>query len=105
MTSKPHPSFQPPLQGRTALVSGCGNPHGIGFAIARALAEQGADVAITSTTARIGERAAELAAVGLTVSPFVADLTDVSQAAALVQGVVERFGQIDILVNNAGLSQ
>jgi 3-oxoacyl-[acyl-carrier protein] reductase len=87
------------------LVSGCGNPHGIGFAIARVLAEQGADVAITSTTARIEERAAELAAVGLTVSPFVADLTDVSQAASLVQGVVERFGQIDILVNNAGLSQ
>ncbi len=105
MTSSPSASFRPPLLGRTALVSGCGNPHGIGFAIARCLAEQGAEVAITSTTARIDERTGELAADGLTISPFVADLTDISQAAALVQAVIARFNHIDILVNNAGLSQ
>src|SRR6185437_5053391 len=103
MTSTPPLSFRPPLLGRTALVSGCGNPHGIGFAIARALAEQGAAVAITSTTARIEERAAELAGEGLIVSPFVADLMEMSQAASLVQAVIERLGHIDILVNNAGL--
>ncbi|MGH2388022.1 MAG: SDR family NAD(P)-dependent oxidoreductase [Chloroflexota bacterium] len=101
MTATP----RPPLFGRFALVSGCGNPHGIGFAIARVLAEQGADVAITSTTARIEERAAELAADGHMVGAFVADLTDWEQTTSLVGAVRDRFGSIDILVNNAGLAQ
>jgi 3-oxoacyl-[acyl-carrier protein] reductase len=48
------------LKGRVALVTGAGSAHGIGFATARLLAAQGAAVAITSTTARIHERAAEL---------------------------------------------
>ncbi len=96
---------RPALDGRVALVTGCGNPYGIGFAAARALAEQGATVAITSTTARIDERAAELAAAGHAVGAFVADLADTRQAALLAQAVRDRFGPIDILVNNAGLAQ
>ncbi|HVA90455.1 MAG TPA: SDR family oxidoreductase [Chloroflexota bacterium] len=94
-----------PLHGRAALVTGCGNPHGIGFATARALAEQGASVAITSTTARIEDRAAELAARSHTVAAFVADLTHMIEAESLARAVRDRFGSIDILVNNAGLSQ
>jgi 3-oxoacyl-[acyl-carrier protein] reductase len=79
---------------RPALVTGCGNRHGIGFASVRALAEHGAAVAVTSTTARIHERAAELAADGY-----------MEQTASLVVAVRNRFGSIDILVNNAGLAQ
>ena len=94
-----------PLQGRTALVTGCGNPFGIGIAAALALAEQGASVAITSTTDRIEERALALSAAGHSVAAFVADLTLMDQAVALVQAVQQRFGRIDILVNNAGLAQ
>jgi 3-oxoacyl-[acyl-carrier protein] reductase len=94
-----------PLARRIALVTGCGNPHGIGFATARVLAEHGAAVAITSTTARIAERANELVAAGHAVYSHVADLTNMAQTAALVQGVRDRFGHIDILVNNAGLAQ
>src|SRR6185437_8959399 len=94
-----------PLAGRIALVTGCGSQYGIGFAAARALAEQGATVAITSTTARIGDRAAELTAAGYTVASFTADLTDMDQTAALIQSVRDRFGPIDILVNNAGMAQ
>jgi 3-oxoacyl-[acyl-carrier protein] reductase len=105
MTATPHPPFRPPLLGRIALVSGCGNPHGIGFAGARVLAEQGAAVAITSTTARIEERAAALTTAGHTVGAFVADLTDWEQTTSLVKAVRDRFGSIDILVNNAGLVQ
>jgi 3-oxoacyl-[acyl-carrier protein] reductase len=94
-----------PLQGRTALVTGCGSPQGIGFAAARTLAEHGAGVAITSTTARINDRAGELAAAGHKVGAFVADLTFMDQAVSLVQSVRDRFGGIDVLVNNAGAAQ
>ena len=57
------------LDGRIALVTGAGSPTGIGFAAARILAELGARVTIAATTARIGDRAAELAAEGLTSTP------------------------------------
>lgn len=105
MTSTPRDAGLPSLQGQVALVTGCGNPHGIGFAAARALAQQGAAVAITSTTARIDERAAELAAAGHAADAFVADLTVMDQVHSLVQAVRDRFGHINILVNNAGLTQ
>lgn len=94
-----------PGQSGVALVTGCGSRGGIGFAAARALAARGMATAITSTTARIYDRAAELAADGYTVAPFVADLAAAAQVAALVGAVVERFGRIDVLVNNAGLAQ
>lgn len=93
------------LRDRVALVTGCGSRGGIGVAIAGALAALGASIAITSTTARIHERAAELAAGGYTVEPFVADLTAAEEASALTQAVIDRFGRIDVLVNNAGLAQ
>ena len=52
------------LDGRSALVTGCGSEAGIGFACAQLLAELGARVTITSTTDRIEARAAELRAAG-----------------------------------------
>jgi len=91
--------------GRVALVTGCGSRDGIGYACARELTRRGARVAITSTTERIHERAAELAAEGYDVAAWVADLTSGQQVAALVEGVLGRFGQIDALVNNAGMLQ
>jgi 3-oxoacyl-[acyl-carrier protein] reductase len=89
------------LRGRSALVTGCGSPAGIGLACARALGRQGAHVHITATTGRIAERAAELAAEGLAVTSHVADLTDPGAADALVAAA----GQVDVLVNNAGMVQ
>jgi 3-oxoacyl-[acyl-carrier protein] reductase len=105
MTTVPRKAVYLPLLGRIALVTGCGNAYGIGFATARTLATQGAAVAITSTTARIDERATELSTAGSTIEGFIADLLAPDQAASLVQAVCDRFGQIDILVNNAGLAQ
>jgi 3-oxoacyl-[acyl-carrier protein] reductase len=95
----------PAHAGRVALVTGAGSAEGIGFATARLLARRGAVVAITSTTARIHERAAELAAEGLSAASFVADLTSAAQARELVDAARERCGGIDILVNNAGIAQ
>src|SRR5258708_32549039 len=52
------------LEGQTAIVTGAGSADGIGFAIARRLLRDGAQIAITSTTERIHERARELDASG-----------------------------------------
>jgi 3-oxoacyl-[acyl-carrier protein] reductase len=93
------------LTGHIALVTGAGAPDGIGFAVARALAARGAAVAVTATSERIHERAAELAASGATVWADIADLTDDDAAARLVGAVLARFGSLEILVNNAGMAQ
>jgi 3-oxoacyl-[acyl-carrier protein] reductase len=88
---------------RVALITGAGSPNGIGFACARVLAREGARLAITSTTDRIHDRAAELTTAGTDAAGFVADLTDREQVRALVDAVTQTFGRIDVLVNNAGM--
>jgi 3-oxoacyl-[acyl-carrier protein] reductase len=93
------------LSDQTALVTGCGSADGIGFAIARALGRQGAGVAISSTTERIHDRAAELTDQGIEVSAHVADLIDPSEATRLVEEATAWHSSLDILVNNAGMSQ
>jgi 3-oxoacyl-[acyl-carrier protein] reductase len=93
------------FRGRTAVVSGAGSPTGIGFAAARLLGREGARLAITSTTDRIHDRAAELEAAGAEVLAVVADLTDPGQARGLAEAALARFGRIDVLVNNAGMTR
>lgn len=93
------------FEGRAALVTGCGNENAIGFATARLLGLCGAKVAITSTTARIHERAKTLRELGVEVWAGPADLTDREQVDELVRAVLEAFGKVDILVNNAGMGQ
>src|SRR5262245_64824342 len=72
---------------------------GIGFATARTLIREGASVAVTSTSERIHERAADLG----DARGFIADLTDRDQVGRLAAGASEHLGRIDILVNNAGM--
>jgi 3-oxoacyl-[acyl-carrier protein] reductase len=91
------------LTGKIALVTGAGSATGIGFACARILARQGARLAITSTTDRIGERVATLKTAATPAIGMAADLTDSTQAKALVEAVLSAYGRIDILVNNAGM--
>lgn len=88
---------------RLALITGAGSASGIGFAAARILGREGARLAITSTTERIHDRAAELHRIGYEAAGFVADLTDRERVRALVDAVTETCGSIDILVNNAGM--
>jgi len=89
------------LDGRRALVTGCGSEAGIGYASARLLARLGASVVITSTTERIEERAAELRSEGASCEAHVADLADRAQAFAVVRAAEP----LDILVNAAGMVQ
>lgn len=90
------------VSGRVALVTGAGSAGGIGMAIARALVAAGARVAVTATSARIRDRAAEL---GAGVTAHLADLTDPAQVTRLVAEVEAAHGPIDILINNAGMVQ
>jgi 3-oxoacyl-[acyl-carrier protein] reductase len=88
------------LAGRVAIVTGAGNPDGIGFAAARVLRARGARVVISATTERIHDRAKEIGALGI-----VADLTDWTAAERLAAEAEKRIGAVDVLVNNAGWAQ
>ena len=91
------------LSGRVALVTGAGSPDGIGIATARLLAELGAGVMISATTARIQDRVSELRTAGFDAAGIVADLTDAEAASRLVSAALDRWGRLDIVVNNAGM--
>src|SRR5260370_21142500 len=93
------------FSGNVALITGAGSAQGIGFATARLLEQQGSKIAIPSTQERIQERARELAAEGIDVFAFPADLRDHARTQELVQAVLARYGRIDVLVNNAGMTQ
>lgn len=92
------------LSGRVALVTG--GSRGLGVVMATALAEAGADVAITSTTeADITERARQIAAVtGRRVVGLVGDVADEDACHHVVTELEREFGGVDILVNNAGIN-
>jgi 2-deoxy-D-gluconate 3-dehydrogenase len=90
------------LTGCVALVTGASR--GLGAAMARALAERGASVALHASRSEPVELAAAIAGdCGVKTACFVADLEQPQTAEALVPGVLERFGRLDILVNNAGI--
>ena len=90
------------LNGKVALVTGASS--GIGEATARALAADGAHVAIA---ARRNDRLAalrdELESAGAQVLTLELDVTDEGAARAAVQSTVDKFGALDIVVNNAGV--
>jgi NAD(P)-dependent dehydrogenase (short-subunit alcohol dehydrogenase family) len=90
------------LAGRTALVTG--GSKGIGKAIARGLAEAGANIAICSRHENELQQAAAEIAEGLSVRVVtrVADLTQREEAESLGAWANQTLGRVDILVNNAG---
>lgn len=88
------------LAGRTALVTG-GNI-GIGRAIALALAESGANVAVTYLTHAESDVASAIEALGRKSMSLQVDVTDSAQVERAVESVTSSIGPIDILVNNAG---
>ena len=91
------------LSGRVSVVTGAGSPDGIGFATARMLAELGAAVMISATSARIDDRVSELRSAGFDASGVSGDLTDAGAASGLVSAALRRWGRLDIVVNNAGM--
>ena len=85
------------LKGRVALVTGASR--GLGFAMAKALAENGATVLVNARNAvELKSAAAKIGA-----EPLAFDVTDAKAARAAMEGIVARHGKLDILVNNAGI--
>ncbi|TXC68891.1 3-oxoacyl-[acyl-carrier-protein] reductase [Sphingorhabdus soli] len=90
------------LTGMTALVTGASG--GIGSAIAKSLADQGATIALSGTRPiALAEAKATLG--GSAHEIFTCDLSDGAAVDALIPQVVEKMGKIDILVNNAGVTK
>jgi len=84
------------LSNRVALV--CGSTRGIGRAVAKALAHEGARVAANGRTEESTRRAAE----ELSATPFAADVSVPEQAEAMVHRVAKELGRLDVLFCNAG---
>ncbi len=90
------------IQGHVALITGAGRH--IGLDMAKALAKEGARVAINDLLPERAElAAAEIRRAGGEALAIPADVTDLEQMKAAVAAVIERWGTIHILVNNAGI--
>lgn len=108
----------PELVGKVALVTGAGRARGLGEAMARRLAAEGAKVVITDigrargaempvtavgTEEEMSTVAASIREAGGDCMAMALDVLDEGQVRAVIDATVERFGGLDILVNNAGI--
>lgn len=91
------------LEGKVAIVTGVSHAGQVGEAVAKALAAEGASLAVAARTKdNVVARAADLKALGANVIPVVASLTEEADVKRLVDETVSALGRIDILVNLAG---
>jgi 3-oxoacyl-[acyl-carrier protein] reductase len=93
------------LIGKTALVTS--GAHGVGAAVARALAADGADIAIgySSSVLKAEALVRELKGLGARAIAFPADQTNPAQAKRLIHQVIDTFGRLDVLVDDAGVAE
>ncbi len=91
------------FENKTAVITGASR--GIGLAVARKLASQGANIAIIYVgDQETGENAKkEIEQIGVKVGLYYCDVSDFEASKACVDQIIEEFGGIDILVNNAGI--
>lgn len=90
------------LKGRVALVTG--GSYGIGFAIAKALAEAGARIAFNCRSSEHLQKAlADYETLGIQARGYLCDVTHEEDVQKMVADIREHLGTIDILVNNAGI--
>ena len=90
------------LEGKVALVTGAA--YGIGFAMAKALAEAGAKIAFNCRSqANMDKAVADYKAEGIDAKGYICDATDEEGVKAMVADIEKTLGPVDILVNNAGI--
>ncbi len=92
------------LTGKVALVTGAAESRSIGWGIARALADEGADVVVNDVALldELDKRAAELRAQGRRALAIPADVTRADQVNAMIERTVAELGRLDIVASNAG---
>lgn len=106
------------LSGKTAVITGSGRRKGLGEAIARRLAAEGADIVVSDigqardaatgeahigTTDEMESIAAELRSLGVNASTCACDVRRLAEVRALAKHAVDKHGALDIWVNNAGI--
>jgi len=93
------------LQGKTALVTGAADERSIGWGIALALAQEGANIVVNDIAMpdELSKRVDQLETMGVGGLAVQADVTDPTVVDDMVQRAVETFGQIDIIASNAGI--
>src|SRR5882724_10611801 len=94
------------LRGKVAIITG--GTTGIGFAIARRLAEEGADVALVSerSTDQIDQAVQAISGLSTAaqrVAGYRCDVRHRAETKSIAEEVLAKFGRIDILINNAGV--
>ena len=93
------------LKGKTAIVTG--GSRGIGAAICKRFAEQGANIALlyAGNTQKAEETKAALQDMGVKAEAYQCNVADAEQVAAVCKQIIKDFGGADILVNNAGITK
>jgi NAD(P)-dependent dehydrogenase (short-subunit alcohol dehydrogenase family) len=92
------------LTGKIALVTGAGQ--GIGLAIARTLAQAGADIVIAEFNPETGQQAVkEIESLGRKAQFIQTDVRDIASVKQMSATALSAFGTVDILVNNAGIAK
>jgi gluconate 5-dehydrogenase len=90
------------LTGKRALITGSGQ--GIGLALAKGLAEHGAEIILNGRTPeRLADAEKQMTAIGAKVSSSLFDVTIAQEVATAVDAIEADIGPIDILINNAGM--
>ncbi|MBQ6756410.1 MAG: SDR family oxidoreductase [Oscillospiraceae bacterium] len=90
------------LKGQVAIVTGCST--GLGVQMAKALANQGANIVVVARRQNLIEQVADEISkeFGVETLPVRCDITDTDGVNAMVDAVMAKFGRIDVLINNAG---
>lgn len=92
------------LEGKIVLITGASR--GIGKAIAKSMAAEGASIAFTHTSMNGAlETEKELAEMGVKVKRYQSDASNYDEAVKVVNDVVATWGRVDVLVNNAGITR
>jgi 3-oxoacyl-[acyl-carrier protein] reductase len=88
------------------VIAVTGGAQGLGFAMAKGLAERGARLALIDMNAEpLEQAAASLSELGVEVATFVANVADEDSVIAAFDGIIDQFGTLQGLINNAGITR